>query len=145
MKYSTETVIDLPRERVIELFDDPDNLPKWMDGLVSFRHISGEPGQPGAKSELVHQMGKRRIEMVETIVVRDLPERFDGTYEAKGVWNLVENRFFDEGDQTRWKVNTEFRCSGFLKVMAWLMPGAFRKQTAKHQADFKRFAEAQRR
>lgn len=49
MKYESELVIDLPRERVIELFDNPDNLPKWQEGLQSFEHISGEVGQPGAK------------------------------------------------------------------------------------------------
>ena len=53
MKYTREVVIDLPRDRVIELFDDADNLPKWQEGLQRFEHVSGEPGQPGAKSRLV--------------------------------------------------------------------------------------------
>ena len=42
MKYTCKLVINLPRERVVELFDDPDNLPRWMEGLQSFEHLSGE-------------------------------------------------------------------------------------------------------
>jgi len=29
MRYQTEITINLPRARVIELYDNPDNLPKW--------------------------------------------------------------------------------------------------------------------
>jgi len=29
MKYECELIIDLPRDRVIEMFDNPDNLSKW--------------------------------------------------------------------------------------------------------------------
>ena len=53
MKYTVEIEIDLPRERVIELFDSTENCFKWQKGLLSFDHLSGEPGQPGAKSKLV--------------------------------------------------------------------------------------------
>jgi len=33
MKYTSEVTINLPRDRVVELFDDPDNLPKWQKGF----------------------------------------------------------------------------------------------------------------
>lgn len=142
MKYVTSIDLDLPRERVIELFDDPDNMAKWQQGLVSFEPISGEPGQPGAKSKLVYQMGKRRVEMIETITARDLPERFDGTYEAKGVFNVVKNRFTELGPETtRWESENEFRLSGVMWLMGLVMGGAFRKQTLEYMQAFKRFAE----
>ena len=127
MKYSCSGEIALPRKRVIELFDDPTNLPKWQEGLQSFTALSGTPGQVGAKSELVFLMGKRRIEMVETITRRALPDAFEGTYEAKGVWNAVANRFTDMGDKTRWDMEIEFRLNGFLKIIGWLMPGHVQK------------------
>ena len=93
MKYTTEVEINKPIDRVVELFDNPGNLKEWMDGLQSFQHLSGTPGQPGAKSLLKFKMGKREIEMIETINVRNLPHEFSGTYEAKGVYNVVTNRF----------------------------------------------------
>ena len=71
MKYTLSTTINLPRSKVIELFDNPDNMSKWQPELQSFEHISGEPGEPGAKSRLKYKMGKREVEMIETITARN--------------------------------------------------------------------------
>jgi carbon monoxide dehydrogenase subunit G len=145
MKYSTEIEIDLPVARVVELFDNPDNMKHWMEGLVSFEPLSGTPGQPGARSRLRFKMGRRELEMVETITVRNLPQEFSGTYEANGVINKSTNRFLPIGDsKTRYVSEQEFDLTGFMKLMGWLMPGAFKKQSLKYQQSFKRFAESQR-
>lgn len=142
MQYTTEIEIALPREQVIELFDSEENLYKWQEGLKSFKHVSGEAGQPGAKSELVFQIGKRKIEMVETIVKRELPDVFSATFDAKGVHNLVENHFEDlDGERTKWVSHNEFQFKGFMKVIGFLMKGAFPKQSMKYMLDFKAFAE----
>jgi hypothetical protein len=142
MKYNCEIEINLPLKRVIELFDDSDNLSKWQPGLVSFEHISGKPGQTGAKSRLIYKMGKRDIEMIETITTRNLPEEFSGTYEAKGVFNFVNNKFAElSPNKTKWITENEFQFSGFMKIMGMLMPGAFKKESQKHLKQFKEFAE----
>lgn len=142
MKYTVEVEIDLPVGRVVELFDDPDNMKHWMEGLQSFETIEGEPGQPGAKSRLKFKTGKRELEMIETILVRDLPGEFTGTYEAKGVYNLATNRFISVSDEkTKYIAEQEFRFKGFMKLIGFLMPGAFKKQTKKYMIDFKNFAE----
>ena len=93
MKYTCEILLDLPRQRVIELFDNPDNLAKWQAGLKSFEHFEGQEGEPGAKSRLFYDEGGREIEMVETIIARNLPDEFSATYEAKGVFNKISNSF----------------------------------------------------
>jgi len=142
MQYTVEIELALPRERVIELFDDPENMPRWQRGLLSFEPLSGTPGQPGAKSRLVYQMGKRRVEMIETITERDLPECFSGTYDGKNVHNVVRNRFVELApDRTRWISENEFRFQGLMKLMGVLMKGAFPKQSLKYLQDFKAFAE----
>lgn len=143
MKYSAEIVINKPIDRVIELFDNPDNLFKWMEGLQRFEHLSGTPGEPGAKSKLVYKMGKRDIEMIETVLVRNLPEEFTGSYEAKGVFNIVKNRFQSIDDNTtRYITEQEFKFKGLMKCIAFLMPGAFKKQSMKYLTSFKYFAES---
>jgi len=117
-------------------------MSKWQPGLQSFEHVSGEPGQPGAKSRLVYDMNGRRIEMVETITSRNLPDEFSGTYDAKGVHNVVTNRFYAEGpDRTRWVTENEFSFSGLMIVFALVMRGSFRKQTLADMQRFKAFAE----
>ena len=113
MKYESELIINLPRERVIELFDDPGNLPKWQKSLRSFEHVSGEPGQPGAISRLIYDMDGRDIEMTETIIGRSPPDEFSGLFEAEGVWNSLTNHFYEDGPgKTRWVLDSEFKFSG---------------------------------
>lgn len=142
MKYTTEIEINKPIEEVVGKFDNADNMSKWMEGLQSFEHLSGEPGQPGAKSKLKFKMGKREIEMIETISVRNLPDEFSGTYEAKGVYNIVRNKFVKLSEnKTKYITEQEFEFKGFMKIIAFLMPGAFKKQSLKYQTDFKNFVE----
>lgn len=142
MKYTVDIEINAPIDRVIELFDNPDNMDKWMEGLISFEHLSGTAGQPGAKSRLLFKMGKREIEMVETITVRNLPHEFSGTYEAKGVMNIVSNKFIELPDnRTKYITEQEFQFKGFMKIIAFLMPGMFKKQSMKYLIDFKKFVE----
>ena len=142
MKYTLDIEIELPRERVIELFDSTENLKKWQPELMSFEHISGEPGQEGAKSKMLYKMSKREVEMVETITKNNLPDEFNGTYEAKGVMNWVNNSFVEEGEnKTKWISENEFQFSGFMKLIGFFMKGSFPKQSYKYMEQFKAFAE----
>lgn len=143
MKYTNEIEINLARNQVIELFDNPDNMEQWQPGFLGMEHISGVSGTEGARSKLVYQMGKRRVEMIETIIKRSLPDEFSGTYETKGVFNIVSNRFEDlEGNKTKWISENEFQFQGMMKLMAFFMPKAFSKQSLKYMKLFKEFAES---
>ncbi len=142
MRYTSEITINRPVDVVTRLFDDPKNLYAWMDGLQSFELLSGEQGQPGAKAKLVYQMGKRRVEMIETITERNLPDIFAGTYDADGVHNIVVNKFIALPDgNTRYITENEFQFKGFMRIIAFLMPGAFKKQSFKYLEQFKAFVE----
>ncbi len=143
MKYSVEIEINKSIDEVVALFDNADNMDKWMEGLQSFEHLSGTPGQPGAKSKLKFKMGKREIEMTETILVQNLPKEFTCNYEANGVFNIVKNRFEKLSDnKTKYITENEFQFKGFMKIMGFLMPGAFKKQSYKYLEAFKKFAES---
>lgn len=142
MKYSNEVIINAPRDKVIELFDNFDNMSKWQKGFQSYSAISGTPGQVGAKSHLVYEMNGRKIEMVETITERNLPDVFSGTYDVEGVHNIIENRFIEEGGKTRWIANNEFQFKGIMKLMSIFMRGTIKKQTLSDMNRFKEFAES---
>jgi hypothetical protein len=142
MKYSNEVIINLPIKKVIELFDSEENLFKWQPELISFEHLSGEKGEVGAKSKMQYKMGKREIDMVETITIKNLPKEFSATYEAKGVWNEMKNYFEEIDDHTtRWRSDSHFKFSGFMKLIGFFMPGGFIKQSQKALEQFKTFAE----
>ena len=141
MKYTSEIEINLPREKVIELFDNKANLKHWQEGLQSFEHLSGDPGTIGSKYTLKYKMGKRNIEMTETILKRE-SSNFDFLYEAKGVWNEVKNSFSEiDQNQTKWTIENDFRGKGMMAIMLFLMPSMFKKQTMKFMNSFKVFAE----
>jgi len=77
-----------------------------------------------------------------TITIRNLPDEFAGTYEAKGVYNVVSNRFEEiSPNKTRWISDNEFKFGGFMAIIGWLMPGSFKKQSFKYLQLFKEFAE----
>jgi len=142
MKYTTEIVVDVPREEFIKKMDDPDNMKHWQQGLIGYEQLSASPGQEGSRMSLSYEMGKRKMDLVETIIKKDLPEEIHMTYETKGVHNIQKNYFKEEGEKTRWVSESEFQFSGFgMKLMGFLMPGAFKKQSLKYMQDFKAFAE----
>lgn len=142
MKYTHSIIIDLPREDVVKKFSNHDNFKQWQRGFVYFKQKSGKLGEAGSTNELKYKMGKREVGMIETILRNDLPQEFESTYEAKGVYNIQLNRFrkIDE-NTTEWVSENEFKFSGFMKLMGWLMPGAFKKQSWQYMQDFKAFAE----
>ena len=141
--YTVSIDIELPRQKVVELFDNPDHLKKWQKGFQSFEPLSGEPGQPGAKSKLVYRHGKRIIELIETVTERRLPDEFNGTYEWKGGMNSLHNQFHEIApDRTRWVSTCEYQFkSRALKIMGTLAPGLFKKQNMSFLEAFKAFAE----
>ena len=143
MKYSTEIIIDLPREEVIRKLDNVDNMKHWQRGLVNYKVLQGVPGKEGTTMELEYQMGKRNVVLIETITKNVFPAEFHANYDTKGVHNVQKNFFQEmEGNKTKWVSESEFEFKGFgMKMMAFLMPGAFKKQSLKYLKDYKDFAE----
>lgn len=142
MKYTDEIEINQPIDKVIQLFDNEDNLFKWMNGLQSIEHLEGKPGEKGSTSKMLFKEGKREIEMIETILENKLPKEFIATYEAKGVYNLVKISFVSLTDtKTKYTTEQEFQFKGFMKLIGFLMPATFKKQTNKYLKMFKEFAE----
>lgn len=143
MKYTTEIIIDLPREEFIKKLDNPENMKHWMRGLESYDLISGELGKEGARMNMKFKMGKRDLEMVETIIKRNFPEDFHTTYDSKGVHNIQKNHFLEVNDnQTKWVSESEFQFAGFgMKLISMIVPKMFKKQSMQYATDFKNFAE----
>ena len=144
MKFTCTVEIEKPVDDVVRLFDSVENMKEWQDGFVSYEHLSGTPGEPGAKARLIYKAGKREMELIETITVKNLPQEFSGTYEHKHMVNTIKNSFTPLGpNKTRYDAELEYtKFVGFVpKMMALFMPGMFRKQTQKWLDQFRDFAE----
>ena len=142
MKYTTEIVIDRPRQHVIDLMTNPNLFQAWQPGLEKAELLEGEPGQPGAKTRLVYQRDQRKIDMIEMIDSCSLPDKYTVRYETEGVKNRVINRFYEQDDgRTRWVAENEFKFGGWMIFLAVFLGSAFRKQTLDDMKRFKAFAE----
>jgi hypothetical protein len=143
MKYSSQLIIELPKEQTILKFDNAENLKHWQKGLTQYKQLSGEPGSKGAKMQLDYKMSKRELTMIETIIKNDLPDSLITSYDTKGVYNIQKNSFETTPDgHTKWISESEFKFTNvMMKIMGFLMPGVFKKQSLKYMKDFKAFAE----
>lgn len=143
MKYTSEVIVDLPLSEFIKKFDNTENMKHWQRRLISVQHLSGDPGMVGAKMKLTYILGKRTMEIIETITHRKLPWEFHGTYSASGIDNFQENYFSETSrGMTKWTTISEFLPLNIkMRAMLWFMPIAFKKQTLRYMTDFKNFAE----
>ena len=140
MKYKIELKIDITREKMLVLFQDVDFMKKWQPSFQSLDVLEGVPGEVGSRSRLSYMSNGKPSEIIETIILKELPDRFDFLYETKGVKNWARNRFVDQGDQVLWIAEHEFQFSGFMKFFG-LMKSMFVKQTTKDMNAFKIVAE----
>lgn len=152
MKYTVSMEIAVPRERVVQLLEDPAARSKWLRGLVSHESLRGVDGQVGAESRIVFQSGKQRMECTETItrreptnlqdVAADTVIHFEREIVADRMWNAAREHLTEVSpEHTLWVSENEYRFDGLMRLVAPVMRGAFVKQSRKHMDDFKAFAE----
>ena len=138
-KIKLETEINKPIKDVTRLFGDRKYLPQWQPGLVSSEKIQDHP----PTYQLIFQVGRRKMKMKETILKNELPQLFEGTYDMRGVHNIVKNSFEATGPQsTRWTCETEFKFKGIMSLLATYMRSGFLKQSEIIMKNFKGFAES---
>jgi len=144
MKYKLNIEISKPLDEVTALFKNRTNDKLWMKGFLKKTPIQGEEGEEGAKCKVEFKMGKRHFVMEEEILKINLPEEYTTNYTTPKVFNIVKSSFEKIDDNTtRYTTEQEFQFKGFMKLMAFFMPGAFKKQSMQYLKDFKAFAENQ--
>ena len=146
MKFNNYIDIQIPRDKLVELFANPNYLKEYQDGFIKKELIEGTEGQEGAISNMYYQYGKRDMLIQETILSNNLPESFEGFYHHKHMDNTMKCEFKALNESTtRYKYEVEYtRMSWVLpKLMAMLFPGMFKKQVDKWMNQFKAFAEKQ--
>lgn len=142
MKFHIEIIVDISFAKLIELFENPENLKKWQPNVISFKHKSGTLGQPGAISEIRYNAVVKELVIKETILKRNLPEEFVLQHETDGTKNTITNNFKEIApNKTRWIMENNFEFGGIMKLAALAMKGVFRKQTELTMERFKAFAE----
>ena len=147
MKYTEEIEINSNIDTVIELFDNPYNMKEYMEGIESYTVLNGNIREAGTQAELIvayieEDIVKRKIVMIEEIITNNLPEEKKVTYTADGVYNIVTNRFIKISDnKSKFIHEQEFKFKGYMKVMGFFMPSAFKEQSRVYLQNFKKYVE----
>ena len=134
MKFTCTVNIDAPLDKVLELHADPGCYNKWQDGFIGYETFSGSTGEVGAKSRIRLSGPGGEMELIETILENDLPFKSISLVEHKHMINTMTNSFQTITDnKTRWISTIEYiKFIGIMpKLMAFFMPGVFKKQTQK--------------
>ncbi|MFP2994817.1 SRPBCC family protein [Spongiivirga sp. MCCC 1A20706] len=142
MKYTIETIIQKPLHEVTQLYNNINNNSKWMPGLITHETISSHNREPGSKSIYTFNMKGRDFTITETILQNNLTEII-AEFTSNGTVNTQTTQFSKINDtSTSYKVHESFKLTGFMKVIGFLMPGSFKKQTRQFVDAFKEFAES---
>ncbi len=147
VKYSEEIVINANIDTVVALFDNPYNMKEYMEGFENYKLLEGKINEVGAKAEIIINFvepGKeeQKIVMIEEIVTNNLPLEKTIIYTANGVYNIVNNRIIKISEtQTKFINEQEFRFNGYMKIIGFFMPSAFRQQSRVYLQNFKAFVE----
>lgn len=144
MKFTCLTEIYVPRDKVVELWYNPENLQHWQEGFESYKYISGEVGQIGSKTLLTYNNKGTVFDLEETIIENNLPEVFEGEYSHVTMINRMRNTFVAlDQNTTIWKAEIHYtHFHGWaMKLFGYFGKKIFKKQTQKWLDNFKTFAE----
>jgi hypothetical protein len=143
MKFDFIIELNAPRNQVWRAFDLPANLFKWQQGLVSFDHVSGTPGQVGSVSEMRYREGGHDVKLVETVTTRREPEQMAGTYDSSHGRTSLNNHFAElSPERTLWTVEAEVQLSGMAKFMGPMLRGVIEGRVKTDCERFKSMLES---
>ena len=148
MKFTFTTEINLPIEKVVDLFLNQHNLKEWQKELLSYENIGGTTGEVGAKTKLVY----KSVTIIETIVSKNLPHEIVGYYEHLAGKRMIMAHNTSHSFRALADNKTLFELSmlevkfiGLLpKLISKLMGGMFEKYHQQQVDQFKVFAESQK-
>ncbi len=144
MKYICTIEIERPITEVVKLWSDEKHYDQWQDGFQSIDVLSGTPGAIGTTSKILLQHGKRKMELIETIISNNLPTEKKALYEHVHMTNTQTTMFEAISENiTRYISEVEYtKFNGFFpKLMGRFFSGVFKKQSQKWMEQFKVFAE----
>jgi len=144
MKFTCSIDINKPIDEVLALWKDESNYKHWQEGFQSKELLSGEKEAVGSQSKIILQQGKQRMELIETILINNLPDERKTLVEHIHMDNTQTVRFESiSANETRYISEIEYTKFKHLipKLMAKLFPSMFKKQVQKWLDLFKLFAE----
>ena len=139
MKYKLEILVNKPRANVWNLFCADEKISQWQPSIVKIELVSGSSRQPGAVSKWIYKSREREFFLTEKVIACDEPSHFESVFQNEFSENRVDNRFMEQGDQTLWVAETNYK----FKTLIMMLLGPFVKNryVVRSQRDMERFKE----
>ncbi len=145
MKSVFEIEVNVPQEKLAEMFADPENYRKWMGELQGYEIISGKPGMVGLKYRLMQKNGDKKNDFIATVTARSLPNEFSMTIEEPDVAQVsVTGQFIAlSPEKTKFISKEEFKFKGISnKIGGLLYQRSIKGDHHHYTMNFKHFAES---
>lgn len=143
LSYTSEIIINKPVTTCFSEIVNLDSMKHWQEGLISIEHISGTPREIGSVMILNYLFGKRKMKLTESVTHRENNSSIHFNFDTKIMHNVQKNTFevIDE-TTTKWVSKNQFFPRNFsARIMLFLIPKAFKKQTKKYLTNFKNYVE----
>ena len=82
MKYTLSNTINRPMAEVMQKFKDPGRVKHWMEGLEKIEHISGVPGEVGARERFLFFEQGQSNENLRDHLEQNLPRQIKFGYQS---------------------------------------------------------------
>jgi hypothetical protein len=136
VKFTCTIDINAPKTEIDAIFINSEKQKYFQDGFISKHLINGETNTIGAKSKITY----KRLELIKTIQLNNLPDEFCALYEHKHTTNTMHVKFVAL-NRNKTTYISEIHYTNFkdftVNMMAKLFPGMFKKQVEKWMVQFK--------
>ena len=135
--------INVPKDKLAELYADPENNRKWMENVERSEQISGKSGMVGSKYRLVQKDGNTQRAFTATVLVRNLPDELKLILDSPSVQVTVKGKFIAlTPERTKFISEEQFDFKNLsYKIGSFLVQRSIKKAHHKHMVAFKLFAE----
>lgn len=144
MKFNCHIEIEGNLESVAATWSNEAYFHHWQDGFQVKQVLSGRSGEVDCRSEIIYSQGKSSMKLVETVLSNKLPHSFSASYEHRHMDNLLTTEFRAIDDNLT-KLTYEVEYTAFRgvvpRLMAFFVPGVFKRQVQKWLVQFKKFVE----
>lgn len=130
LTYESRTQVNAPVEHAFAVFQDPDRMDEWLEGLKRIEMISEGGVKVGSKSLLVFEENGETMELTEVVTAFKENELYAFTLDADVMTANVEIRFVAKDS-----LNTEIiaRTTSTGKNIMWRSILALAKSTFQQQ------------
>ncbi|MGG8496572.1 SRPBCC family protein [Tenacibaculum sp. TC6] len=142
LNYTSKVTIDKPVEEVFSLFNNDENLPKWIPEIKSVKSIQKQEGVVGSTYAVAVESQGQEIILEEKIMAYEPNKNIKLFFKGGGMLKTDDYHFESENQKTTITLITQCKSSSFiLGCMLPYVKGKLAAQDQQYLTNFKQFAE----